>query len=170
MLPSGKSTWVLNSFLDIMHRIFRKTLFPRIGDKDKVHSYLVDMLLLCAEARSSQTQPLDVSHIMWCELRFAVFTRKVPIHGPYLFLLLSTTWEKMYPGDEFLAPDWIRHESISLRVKPNWANTTTRGEHLLLGGLLVRGRLLRTVLRTVLLRTVLPGPPLLPLSHHGPRS
>ena len=65
---------------------------------------------------------------MWCELRFAVFTRKVPIYGPYLFLLLSTTWEKMYPGDEFLAPDWIRHESISLRVKPNWANTTTRVE------------------------------------------
>ena len=33
-----------------------------------------------------------------------------------------------YPGDEFLAPDWIRHESISLRVKPNWANTTTLAE------------------------------------------
>ena len=65
---------------------------------------------------------------MWCELWFAVFTRKVPIYGPYLFLLLSTTWEKMYPGDEFLAPDWIRHESISLRVKPNWANTTTCAE------------------------------------------
>ena len=118
VLPNGKSTWVLNSFLDIMHRIFRNTLFPRIGD----------MMLLCEEARSSQTQPLDVSHIMWCELRFAVFTRKVPIYGPYLFLLLSSTWEKTYPSDEFLAPDWIRHESISLRVKPNWANTTTRAE------------------------------------------
>ena len=87
-----------------MHRIFRNSLFPRIGDKDKVHAYMVDMMLLCKEARVSQTQPLDVSHIMWCELRFAVFTRKVPIYGPYLFLLLSTTWEKMYPGDEFLAP------------------------------------------------------------------
>ena len=84
--------------------------------------------ILCEEARLSQTQPLDVSHIMWCELRFAVFNRKVPIYGPYLFLLISKTWEKMYPGDEFLAPDWIRHESISLRVKPNWANTTTRAE------------------------------------------
>ena len=111
-----------------MHRIFRNTLFPRIGDKDKVHAYLVDMLLLCAEARTSQTQPLDVSHIMWCELRFAVYTRKVPIYGPYLFLLISMTWEKLYPGNEFLAPDWIRHESISLRVKPNWANTTTHTE------------------------------------------
>ena len=105
VLPNGKSTWVLNSFMDIMDRIFRNTMFPRIGDKDKVHSYLVDMMLLCAKARLSQTQPLDVSHIMWCELRFAVFNRTVPIYGPYLFLLISKTWEKMFPGDEFLAPD-----------------------------------------------------------------
>src|SRR3954463_14104993 len=101
-------------------------LFPRIGNKDKVHAYLVDMMLLCEEARISQMQPLDVSHIMWCELRFAMFNHKVPIYGPYLFLLISKTWEKLYPGDEFLAPDWIRHDPISLRVKPNWANTTTR--------------------------------------------
>ena len=85
-LPSGKKAWVLNPFLDIMHRIFRKSLFPRIGDKDTIHAYLVDMMLICEEARLSQTQPLDVSHIMWCELQFAVFTRKVPIYGPYLFL------------------------------------------------------------------------------------
>ena len=34
-LANDKKTWVLNPFLDIMHRIFRNTLFPRIGDKDK---------------------------------------------------------------------------------------------------------------------------------------
>ena len=34
----------------------------------------------------------------------------------------------MFPGEEFLAPDWIRHDPICLRVKPNWANTTTRAE------------------------------------------
>ena len=128
LLPSGKKAWVLNPFLNIMHRIFRNSLFSRIGDKDKVHAYLVDMLLLCEGARLSQTQPLDVSHIMWCELRFAVFNRKVPIYGPYLFLLISKTWEKLFPQDEFLAPDWIRHDPIRLRIKPKWANTTTRAE------------------------------------------
>ena len=61
-LSSGKSLWVLNSFLDIMYRIFRNSLFPCVGDKDKVHAYLVDMLLLCEEAHNSQTLPLDVSH------------------------------------------------------------------------------------------------------------
>ena len=81
-LANDKMTWVLNPFLDIMHWIFRHSLFPRVGDKDKVHACLVHMFLICEEARISQTQPLDVSHIMWCELRFAVFTRKVPIYGP----------------------------------------------------------------------------------------
>ena len=96
---------MLNPLLDIMHRIFRNSLFPRIGDKDKVHAYLVDMMLICEEVRLAQTQPLDVSHIMWCELQFAVFNRKVPIYGPYLFLLIMRTWEKLYPDDEFVAPD-----------------------------------------------------------------
>ena len=114
--------------LDIMHRIFRNSLFSRIGDKDKVHAYLVDMMLFCEEARHSQMQPLDVSHIMWCELQFAVFNRKVPIYGPYLFLLITKTWEKLYPDDEFVAPDWIHHEPIKLCIKSQWANTTTRTE------------------------------------------
>ena len=65
---------------------------------------------------------------MWCELRFAVFNRKVPIYGPYLFLLITKTWEKLYPDEEFVAPDWIRHYPIKLRIKPQWANTTTRAE------------------------------------------
>ena len=50
-LPSKKKVWVLNPFLDIMHRLFRNTLFPRIGDMGQVHAYLVDMMLLCEEAR-----------------------------------------------------------------------------------------------------------------------
>ena len=34
-LPSGKKAWVLNPFLDIMHRIFRNSLFPRIGTRTR---------------------------------------------------------------------------------------------------------------------------------------
>ena len=70
-----------------------------------MHAYLVDMMLICEEARHSQSQPLDVSHIMWCELQFVVLNRKVPIYGPYLFLLISKTWEKLLPNEEFEAPD-----------------------------------------------------------------
>ena len=31
---SGEVSHVLNPFLDVMHRIFRNTLFPRMGNKD----------------------------------------------------------------------------------------------------------------------------------------
>ena len=65
---------------------------------------------------------------MWCELRFAVYNRKVPIYGPYLFHLISASWEKLFPQDEFEAPSWIRHEHINLRVKTQWANTTSRAD------------------------------------------
>ena len=65
---------------------------------------------------------------MWCELQFAVFNHKVPIYGPYLFLLISKTWEKLYPDDEFVAPSWIRHEPIKLCIKSQRANTTTIAE------------------------------------------
>ena len=71
---------------------------------------------------------LDTSHIMWNELWFAVYNRKVPIYGPYLHLLISKTWEKMFPEEDFSAPNWIRHEPIKLRQKNKWANTTTRAE------------------------------------------
>ena len=55
-------------------------------------------------------------------------TPTVPIYGPYLFQLISATWEKLYPQDDFEAPDWIRHDSIRPRVKTQWANTTSRAE------------------------------------------
>ena len=42
-----KETNELPAYLDILHRIFGETLFPRIGNLDQVHSYLVDMLLFC---------------------------------------------------------------------------------------------------------------------------
>ena len=127
-LANGTQSWVLNPFLHIMHRIFDNTLFPHIGDKDKVHAYLVDMMLLCEEARRQVTQPLGISHIMWVELRFAVYNRKVPIYGPYLHLLISKTWEKLFSDEDFSAPNWVRHEPIKLRQKNKWANTTTRAE------------------------------------------
>ena len=58
-----------------------------------------------------------------------MFNRKVPIYGPYLFFLISKTWEKLFLDEEFHASSWlIRHEPIKLCIKSKWANTTTRAE------------------------------------------
>ena len=83
MSETGKVSYELWPFLDIMHRIFQNTLFPRVGNLDQVHSYLVDLLLFCQEEQGSQ-QVLDVSHVMWSELHSAVMERKCIIYGPYL--------------------------------------------------------------------------------------
>ncbi|KAE8779332.1 hypothetical protein D1007_47666 [Hordeum vulgare] len=124
--PSGEVSYVMNPFLDVMHRIFRNTLFPRVGNKDQVHSYLVDMLIMCQKGGGTfPSGPLDVSHVMWNELYSAVFNRKVPIYGLYLFYFIKMTWAKAFPAVEFLDPNWIQHEPIKLRQKDKWANTST---------------------------------------------
>src|SRR4051812_43975299 len=56
---NDKRCVVLITFLDIMHRIFRSSLFPRVGNLDMVHSFLVNMLLLCMEYKGT-AMTLDV--------------------------------------------------------------------------------------------------------------
>ena len=83
--PSSEVFYVMPPFLDVMHRIFRNILFPRVGNKDQVHSYLVDMLMMCQKGRTRSSGPLDVSRVMWSELHSVVFNHKVPIYVPYMF-------------------------------------------------------------------------------------
>ena len=58
-----KTQLILSRFLDIMHRIFRTSLFPCVGNLDQVHGYMVNMLLLCEECKGT-TQTLDVCNIL----------------------------------------------------------------------------------------------------------
>ena len=63
---TNKELYELYAYLDILHRVFRETLFPRIGNLDMVHSYLVDMLLFCQHEKEANTgESLDISHVMW---------------------------------------------------------------------------------------------------------
>ncbi|KAE8797509.1 Exocyst complex component 7 [Hordeum vulgare] len=79
--PSDEVSNVLNRFLDVMHRIFRNTIFPCVGNKDQVHSYLGDMLLMCQKGQTRSSGPLDVSHVVWSELLSAACHCKVPIYN-----------------------------------------------------------------------------------------
>src|SRR4051812_18545967 len=81
LFPTCTDAWgqekyrvVLTPFLDIMHMIFSTSLFPRVGNLDLVHNYLVNMLLLCMEYRGI-TRTLIVCHIMWEQLYLAVMER-----------------------------------------------------------------------------------------------
>ncbi|KAE8819844.1 hypothetical protein D1007_02216 [Hordeum vulgare] len=48
----------------------------------------------------------------------------------YLFVKQTPTgevsWTKTFPGAEFVAPDWVRYEPITLCQKDKWANTSSR--------------------------------------------
>ncbi|KAI4973248.1 hypothetical protein ZWY2020_028956 [Hordeum vulgare] len=112
--------------MDVMHRIFRNTLFPRIGNKDEVHGYLAEMLLLCEEARTKDTTPLNISDVMFCELWNCIMNRKVPIYGPYMFAFIQKKWKDTYPDEALIVEsDYFVHDPIKLRQKDKWANTST---------------------------------------------
>ena len=84
-----------------MHRIFRNTLFPRIGNFDEVHGSLAEMLLLCEEAMTKEYAPPDISDVMFNELWNCIMNRKVPIYGPYLFAYIRQKWHDTYLIEEF---------------------------------------------------------------------
>jgi len=122
---------VLPRHLDIMHRIFRNTLFPRIGNFDEVHGSLAEMLLLCEEAMTKESAPLDISDVMFTELWNCIMMRKVPIYGPYLFAYIRQKWQDTYPQEElYIQDDSIVHDSVKLRVKDKWANPSTSSQHM----------------------------------------
>lgn len=73
-LVTKKETYELSAYLDILHRVFRETLFPCTGNLDMDHSYLMDTLLFCQHEKEANTgESLDISHVMWSELLSAVF-------------------------------------------------------------------------------------------------
>ena len=116
-----KETYELPAFLEILHRVFRETLFPRIGNLDMVHSYLVDMLLFCQHEKEANTgECLDISHVMWSELLSAISERKCPIYGPFIMLLIEKAWARVYPKVMLETGELVSHEIKRLRKKDNW--------------------------------------------------
>ena len=111
------------AFLDILHRVFRETLFPRIGNLDMVHSYLVDMLLFCQREKEQNTgESLDISHVMWSELLSAISERKCPIYGPFIMLLIEKAWDRVYPKVMLETGELVSHDIKRLRKKDNWGS------------------------------------------------
>lgn len=122
---------MLPKHLDIMHRILRNTLFPRIGNFDEVHGSLPEMLLLCEEAMTKESAPLDISDVMFTKLWNCIIMRKVPIYGPYLFAYICQKWQETFPEEVLYAQsDYIVHDPIKLRVKEKWANPSTSSQHM----------------------------------------
>lgn len=89
------------------------------------------MLLLCEEARTKDTAPLDIAHVMFNELWNCNMNLKVPIYVPYLFAYIQKRWHEVYLVDPFpIQADYFVHDPIKLRVKDKWANPSTSSQHM----------------------------------------
>ena len=124
-----KKTYELFPFLDILHRIFRHTLFPRTGNLDQEHSCLVDMLLFCQHEKEASTgESFDVSHVMWSELLSAITECKCPIYAPFVILLIEKAWAYIHPDVGLETDDLVSHEIVRLRQKEHWVTLVSDTE------------------------------------------
>ena len=64
----------------IMHRIFRNTVLPWVGNFDQVHGRLIDLMVVSSHMVGKGKQ-LDVMNILWNEIHEVIMKRTVPIFG-----------------------------------------------------------------------------------------
>ena len=83
---------------DIMLRVYRYVLNPKVGNFDQVHGFLVNMMVLTAQKRGQGLQ-LDVMDFIWHEMHYAVTMRKTPPSAPYVMKLLCKKWKDGDHGD-----------------------------------------------------------------------
>ena len=73
---AGSSYKLLPTY-DIMLRIYRDVLNPKVGNFDQVHGFLVNMMVLTATKRGAG-EKLGVMDYLWIEMHYAIVMRKTP--------------------------------------------------------------------------------------------
>ena len=112
----GKSNDLLPVY-DIMHRVFRCVLLPKVGNQDDIYGYLVDLLVAMKTKRGSGAT-FDVSKWLWEEMYNMVLYHKVPIYAPFVMQFLNTVWVVHRPGEPLITPaNLTKHEVKELRKK-----------------------------------------------------
>ena len=71
----------------IMHRIFRNTVLPRVGNFDQVHGRLIDLMVVSSQMMGKGKR-LDVMDILWNEIHEVIMKRTVPIFGALIMKLI----------------------------------------------------------------------------------
>ena len=72
---------------DIMNRIFRDTVAPKVGNVDQIHGYQVD-LLVNTHKNHGKGLRLDVMDFIWNEMTLVATQRRVPSFCPYIMALI----------------------------------------------------------------------------------
>ncbi|KAK1632082.1 hypothetical protein QYE76_006397 [Lolium multiflorum] len=106
----------LRPVYDILLRIYREVLNPKVGCVDQIYGYLGNLLYLSHQHRDSGLQ-LDVMDFLWNEFWACIMTRKAPVFAPYFVFVICSRWDNAGYGkltdDVILLP----RKSKDLRVK-----------------------------------------------------
>ncbi|KAK1693320.1 hypothetical protein QYE76_010017 [Lolium multiflorum] len=106
----------LRPVYDILLRIYREVLNPKVGCVDQIYGYLGNLLYPSHQHRGSGLQ-LDVMDFLWNEFWACIMTRKAPVFAPYFMFFICSRWDNAGYGkltdDVILLP----HKSKDLRVK-----------------------------------------------------
>ncbi|KAK1621249.1 hypothetical protein QYE76_026766 [Lolium multiflorum] len=92
------SAYDLLPTFDIMNHIYRNTVNPKKSNKDEVHGFLVNLLVLTQQNQGSGKQ-LDCMDYIWHEMRDCAFLRKLSQFAPYIMRLICIKWDHAKRGD-----------------------------------------------------------------------
>jgi len=110
----------LEKVYDIMHRVFRNVLLPKVGNQDEIHGYLVD-LMVAMKTMVGTGATFDVSNWLWHEMYNMVIYRKVPIYAPFVMCFLNSVWAVRRPGELLTSPDNLTVHEVKLLKKKKHA-------------------------------------------------
>ncbi|KAK1669965.1 hypothetical protein QYE76_058124 [Lolium multiflorum] len=116
----GEVTYGSQKFLrpmyDILLRIYREVLNPKVGCVDQIYGYLGNLLYLSHQHRDSDLQ-LDVMEFLWNEFWACIIARKAPVFAPYFMFFICTRWANAEFGNLSNEVILLPHKAKDLKVK-----------------------------------------------------
>src|SRR4051812_8310359 len=67
----------LRLLYDIMHRIYRNMLIPKVGNQDRIYNFFIDLMLM-THSEKGKGFPLNVPKVLWQEMCRCVMGKACP--------------------------------------------------------------------------------------------
>ncbi|KAK1630064.1 hypothetical protein QYE76_004379 [Lolium multiflorum] len=106
----------LRPVYDILLRIYREVLNPKVGCVDQIYGYLGNLLLLSHQHRDTGMQ-LDVMDFLWNEFWACIIARKAPVFAPYFMFFICSRWDNAGYGNLTDEVNLLPHKAKDLKVK-----------------------------------------------------
>ncbi|KAK1610142.1 hypothetical protein QYE76_033815 [Lolium multiflorum] len=106
----------LRPVYDILLRIYREVLNPKVGCVDQIYGYLGNLLLLSHQHRDTGMQ-LDVMDFLWNEFWACIMARKAPVFAPYFMFFICSRWDNAGYGRLTDEVNLLPHKAKDLKVK-----------------------------------------------------